>query len=305
MKRIVMSMIISSFLMLDGCAYSQSVAITGTGPGSGVMDVYEYDPSKITDDSTDHLPSREEIVLNPDWDYAELSEINTGTAVLYRAGKDRKDIVVGVNAGHGTIGGENVKTYCHPDKTPKITNGSNPVGSLKAVAISAGMTFADGATEAEVALRASEILRDRLLECGYDVLMIRDEEDERLDNVARTVIANNRADCLVSLHWDGDNLKYDKGCFFVPVPDEIKDMEPVASNWKEHERLGRSLIKGLENNGSKIYRGRNDPLELTQTCYSTIPSVVIELGNAASSHDDADLSHLADGLFEGINSYFS
>ena len=88
------------------------------------------------------------------------------------------------------------------------------------------------------------------------------------------------------------------------MPDEIKDMEPVSSCWEEHERLGKSLITALSDNGCKIYQGRNDPLELTQTCYSTIPAVVIELGNAASSHTDKDLDTLTDALLEGVNIYF-
>ncbi len=57
---------------------------------------------------------------------------------------------------------------------------------IKAVAVSAGMIFNDGATE---------------------------------------------ADCLISLHWDGDGQSHDKGCFYIPVPDEIKDMEPVSLHW--------------------------------------------------------------------------
>ena len=142
-----------------------------------------------------------------------------------------------------------------------------------------------------------------LLEKGYDVLMLRDETDVRLDNVARTVIANNVADCHVSLHWDGDGLDYDKGCFYVPVPDEIKEMEPVKSHASAHESLGTALIEGLRDNGCMIYEGTVYPQELTQTCYSTIPSAVVELGNNASKHDDATLEKLADGLLAGIESF--
>ena len=295
-------------MMLTGCAGMWNASGPDIAAGTGSANTSESEDTLVPglyDKDGKPIPSKEEVILDPDWDYADLSAINTGAAMLYRAKEDRKDITVGVNAGHGTIGGETAKTYCHPDKTPKITKGSNPAGSLKAVAVSGGMVFADGATESEVALAASNMLCDKLLDEGYDVLMLRDDEDEQLDNVARTVIANNKADCLVSLHWDGDNLKYDKGCFYIPVPDEIKEMEPVASYWQEHERLGSSLIEALQNNNCKLYTGRIDPLELTQTCYSTIPSVVIELGNAASSHTDADLDRLTTALLEGIDSYLS
>lgn len=300
--------------LLSGCAYVQVNETAQVQEAAEDKAATKGDAENEKDVSD--LPEKEEIKLDPKWDYAEMSEINSGTAVLYRApadnkdndskkNVDRKDIVIAVNAGHGTIGGEEVQTYCHPDKTPKITDGSNPAGSLTAIAISTGMIFADGTPEAEVTLAAARILKDRLLEKGYDVLMIRDEDDVQLDNVARTVIANNTADCLVSLHYDGDGLSYDKGCFFIHVPEEICGMEPVKSIYIEHESLGEELINALGNNGQIIYEGRNDPLELTQTCYATIPAVVIELGNGASAHEDKDLEKLADALTDGIDKYIN
>ena len=85
------------------------------------------------------------IGLDSSWQYAGFSEINTGHAVLYKAtGDSRRNLTVAVNAGHGTKGGASVKTYCHPDKTPKVTGGTTKAGALKAVAVSSGMTYAGG-----------------------------------------------------------------------------------------------------------------------------------------------------------------
>ena len=301
-RKIFAMILAAAFFMLSGCAYVQTIEQDAAGSGSGTETGMQPEEEESNDLAANHA-KKTSVYLNPEWEWAALSEINDGCAVLYFAPSGRKDIVIGVNAGHGTIGGEYVKTYCHPDKTPKVTNGTNPAGSLKATAISAGMIFNDGTYEADVSLRCAQILRDELLERGYDVLMLRDSEDVQLDNVARTVISNNMADCMVSLHWDGDGLKYDKGCFYPPVPDEIKDMEPVASCWQEHDKLGGALMEGLRGKDCKIYQGRIDPLELTQTCYSTIPAALIELGNGASAHDDKALKKLADGLLDGIELY--
>ena len=241
------------------------------------------------------------VTLNPTWQFASYSAINTGAAMLYRASSNRKNIVIGVNAGHGTVGGSRVKTYCHPDMTPKVTGGSTPAGSVKATAVSGGMIFRDGTPESLVTLREAQILRDKLLAAGYDVLMLRDSADVQLDNVARTVIANNTAACLISLHWDDDGLGYDKGCFYVSTPEALKKMQPVATFWPYHELLGNALITGLMSQGCRINGNGKTAIDLTQTSYSTIPSVDIELGNAASAHDDATLSRLADGLVAGIS----
>lgn len=249
----------------------------------------------------------QQITLDPDWEYADRSKINTGAAVLYRAPEEvgRRGIIIGVNAGHGTSGGSKVKTLCHPDGSAKTTGGSTAAGATEAAAVSGGMTFQDGTPERTVTLRMAQILRDKLLAAGYDVLMLRDGEDVQLDNVARTVICNNMADCHIALHWDsGDGKDYDKGCFYISVPGALKNMEPVASHWQEHDALGENLVEGLREQGATIYGKGNMSIDLTQTSYSTIPSVDMELGNGYSDHSDAALNILAEGLLAGIQTYF-
>ena len=238
--------------------------------------------------------------------YASYSKIHTGKAVYYRSGSEgRKDKTVCVNAGHGTKGGSAVKTLCHPDGTAKVTGGTTALGATTAVAVSSGMTFADGTAESAVTLKMAKILRDRLLKEGYDVLMIREEDDVQLDNIARTVLANTYADCHIALHWDSTSS--DKGCFFMSVPSDktYRAMEPVASHWKSHNALGTCLIEGLRAEGNKIFSGGSMEMDLTQTSYSTIPSVDVELGDKASSHSDETLGRLADGLVRGIDSFFT
>ena len=245
-----------------------------------------------------------QITLDPSWTYADHSKINSGAAVLYKAAENRKEIVVGVNAGHGTSGGTKVKTLCHPDGSAKVTGGTTAAGATEAVAVSSGMTFNDGTPESSVTLRMAQILKEKLLAAGYDVLMLRDGDDVQLDNVARTVICNNAADCHIALHWDGDGLNYDKGCFYISVPDGLKSMEPVASHWSEHNALGSALVEGLRAQGAKIHGGGSMSIDLTQTSYSMIPSVDMELGNACSDHSDSVLDLLGNGLVQGVNSYF-
>ncbi|MEG2871601.1 MAG: N-acetylmuramoyl-L-alanine amidase, partial [Clostridium sp.] len=246
-----------------------------------------------------------EVSLNSNDKYAGFSKINSGKASYYKSDIDkRKEKVVCINAGHGTSGGGNVKTQCHPDGSAKVTGGTTGKGATSAVAVSGGMTFSDGTAEAKVTLAMAKILKDRLLAQGYDVIMIRESDDVQLDNVARTVIANNKADCHIALHWD--STASDKGAFFMSVPNNstYRAMEPVASHWQQHNKLGESLVNGLKSAGNKIFSGGSMEMDLTQTSYSTIPSVDIELGDKNSDHSDAALSKLADGLVSGINSFF-
>lgn len=246
-----------------------------------------------------------QVGLESNYRYAEFSKINSGKAILYKSSsQNRKNKVVCVNAGHGTKGGERVKTQCHPDGTAKVTGGTTGAGATTAIAVSSGMTFSDGTPESKVTLAMAKILKERLLSQGYDVLMIRESDDVQLDNIARTVLANNRADCHIALHWDSTTSN--KGCFFMSVPSQssYRAMEPVASHWQEHNRLGESLVAGLKNAGNKIFSGGSMEMDLTQTSYSTIPSVDIELGDKSSSHSEETLNQLANGLVTGVNSFF-
>ena len=274
----------------------------GMNPGLEAGDAQNKTAGGQTADGS--YSGTENVYLDSSWEYADHTVINSGYAVLYTAEASRKNLVVGVNAGHGTSGGTSVKTLCHPDGSAKTTGGTTGQGATQAVAVSSGMTFQDGTAESSVTLRMAQILRDKLLAAGYDVLMVRDGSDVQLDNVARTVICNNHANCHIALHWDGDGLDYDKGCFYIRVPDGIKGMEPVASHWQQHDALGAALVEGLRGQGAKINGKGSMAIDLTQTSYSTVPSVDMELGNACSDHSDGTLGMLADGLVAGVNSYF-
>lgn len=92
---------------------------------------------------------------------------------------------------------------------------------------------------------------------------------------------------------------------YISVPEVLKSMEPVASHWQQHDALGADLVEGLRGQGATIYGKGNMSIDLTQTSYSTIPSVDMELGNAYSDHSDAILDQLAEGLLQGINVYFN
>ena len=248
------------------------------------------------------------VAFDTNWTYAGNSVIHTGSAELYTAGEGsapRKNHTVCVNAGHGTRGGESAQTLSHPDGTAKVTGGTTAQGQVKSTAISTGMTFLDGATEASVNLQVAMELKKLLLEDGYDVLMIRESDDVQLDNIARTVMANNCADIHVAIHFDSTDSN--KGCFYCSVPDvaSYRSMEPVASHWQQHEALGQALVQGLQKEGVTVFQGGSLPMDLTQTSYSAIPSMDIELGDRASDHSQESCARYAKGLKAGIDAYFA
>ena len=258
--------------------------------GLGTVPAFAYDTWAVT--------------LDPGWQYAGFSKIHSGTAVVYYTNvTPKKGLTVCINAGHGTQGGASVKTLCHPDGSPKVTGGSTAAGATYATAVAYGTTMLDGTTEAAVVLKEALTLKNVLLARGYDVLMIRETGDVQLDNVARTVIANNVADCHISLHYDSTTSN--KGAFYCSVPNvaSYRAMQPVASQWQNHHYLGNCLITGLQNAGVKISGGGSVPLDLTQTSYSTIPSVDLEIGDRASDYSQASLDRVAQGIANGLDNF--
>lgn len=245
----------------------------------------------------------QKIGLDSSWEYANESAINSGSATYYTATSNRKDICVAVNAGHGCAGGSSKSTKSHPDGTKKIHDGTNGPGEYS-TAISGGTTFLDNESEASVNLKIAIFLKDELLSMGYDVLMIRESDDEQLDNIARTVIANNVADCHVSIHFDSGTS--DNGAYYVRTCScsEYVDMEPVKTWRFQHDELGEALLVGLRNNGSKVNENFVYENDLTQTSYSTIPSVDIELGDRSTSHEESDCEKFAKGLALGVDEFF-
>lgn len=263
-----------------------------------------YISSDYTTKEVVEKKTSEAVAFNTAWEFGGNSKINSGSATLYyAAGQNKKGKTICVNAGHGTKGGSSVKTLCHPDGTPKVTGGSTAAGSTTATAVSSGTTMKDGTSEAYVNLKVAMALKPILLERGYNVLMIREGEDIQLDNIARTVMANNKADCHIAIHYD--STEKNKGAFFMSVADGIKNMYPVSTIWQESDRLGTSIIGGLSSNGVKIFNGGSMQMDLTQTSYSKIPSIDLELGDRVSDYSDGTVAVLAKGIADGIDSFYS
>ena len=273
---------------------------------SGDSDSSDSEGNETKENSSEEEQSMEEVIeWDSNWKYAGFSKIHTGQAMLYRTSTDvKKGKIICINAGHGTSGGNQVYTLCHPDGSPKVTGGSTGEGKTQATAVAGGTTMNDGTRESVVTLKLALTVKDVLLESGYDVLMIRETEDVQLDNIARTVIANQYADCHIALHYDSSQS--DKGLFYISVPDisSYRSMEPVASHWQEHHQLGDAIIDGMEQQGVKIFGDGTLALDLTQTSYSTIPSVDLEVGDRASDYSSVTLTRLAEGIAAGLDQLY-
>ena len=160
-------------------------------------------------------------------------------------------------------------------------------------------------TEANANLVVAYELKDKLLAAGYSVLMIRENDDARLDNIARTVIANENADAHIAIHFDStDN---DKGIFYITPYNDASylNMEPVKSNANNIRLLGKSIIDAFREMGEKIWKDKGTLQgDLTQISFSTNASVDIELGDRKTELTKEKAETFAEGIKRGIDKYF-
>ncbi|MDO4619555.1 MAG: N-acetylmuramoyl-L-alanine amidase [Lachnospiraceae bacterium] len=293
-------------------AESVAESIAASSVESTAESTVESAAESVTASAAEIIPAVDDVVtyepvfFDPTWEYGGNSRINSGIATLYHAKPSiAKHITVCINAGHGTQGGSSVKTLCHPDGTPKVTGGSTAAGATEATAIATGMDFLDGTPESHITLALAQVVRETLINAGYDVLMIREAEDVQLDNIARTLMANNNADCHIALHYDSTD--WDKGVYYMSVPSDssYRSMEPVASHWQDHNRLGDCIIQGMSSEGISIFEGGSMEVDLTQTSYSTVPSIDLEVGDKASDHSGSTYPGLAAGILRGLDLFFA
>lgn len=295
---------------------SEKSIITACSVNVNTLDVYRRNrktwlenltsvKSLVLDGNKTLIDFEREISLDENWAFAEGSVINEGKAILYKARTNRKNRTVAVNAGHGCAGGAKKKVWSHPDHSPKLTTGTDVAGVTESTAVSDGMVFVDGKTEAEVNLRQAHMLKKLLLEEGYDVLMIRDGSDVQLDNVARTVISNNCADIHIAIHYDNDGLSYDKGSFYCSIPEGLKKLKNVKKHADESERLGQCLVAAIREHELPVYKDGTFEMDLVQISYSTIPTVDIELGNRQSVTSSKMLEVRAQALADGVKAFFA
>ena len=236
--------------------------------------------------------------------YADDTVIRSGHSVLYKIDDDSSRHTVAINAGHGTEGGTKSNVLAHPDGSQKLISGSCQKGKTYCAAVSTGMEFKDGTEEGVVTLELAQIVKNLLLENGFNVLMIRDGDDVQLDNIARTVIANKNAEIHIAIHWDGDSG--DKGAYFMSVPNitSYRNMEPVKSHWQEHNTIGKKLIEVMKKDGVKILGDGEIEMDLTQTSFSTIPFALIEFGQLDTPRDSSALNNYANALVHGVAEYY-
>ena len=234
------------------------------------------------------------------YDICKLTYSNHKPIVQKRKNKKRR-YTIAINAGHGTIGGTKYKVY----QVPKYLRNNKHINefyndiNIMVPAIASGWINKYKYKEANYVLLLALILKDKLIKSGFNVLMLRDSQDCRFDNISRTIIANHYADCHIALHLDATSK--DKGVFCIFMNEKMKYLK---KNYSLYNLLNKCMIKAFINNHEKIYNAGIYYKNLTQANYSSIPFCCIELGDHITVWDVYHIENVCNAITNGFINYF-
>jgi N-acetylmuramoyl-L-alanine amidase len=162
--------------------------------------------------------------------------------------------------------------------------------------------------EYAVNLDAGLLLRDRLHEYGYRVVMTREVHEVNLSNRERAAVCNDAAaDLAVRIHADGDSSSKTQGMTML-YPGLNKYTGGIH---EESRRAAEVVLPEVIAATGAVSRGAVPRTDLSGFNWSEVPTILVEMGFMSNPREDELLSdpdyvgRMAQGLATGINKYLS
>lgn len=249
--------------------------------------------TKITPGTT------QEIQWNPSWKYANKSVVHD-PSVKMTTPQNPNGKIVFIDPGHGSKAAQNVQTPAYPNGEAVLVSGTNKAGATTRIGASSGGTFVTGArmTEAEATLKLGKIVKQKLLEKGYTVIMSREASDCNNDNIARMVYANNNAQLNVSLHFNEAKAAQNKRLMVLTPIEGQKARENLNNNYQTIKNTEAKFKEGFATGGWGIKS--DSTTDLAFHVYATIPAVMCEMADFDDDLSEADFETMANSVVAGI-----
>lgn len=203
--------------------------------------------------------------------------------------------IVGIDAGH--------QKYANYELEP-----IGPGSSQKKIKVAGGTRgVSTGKSEGTLNLEIALKLKDKLIDKGYKVVMVREKADVNISNSERAKKLNKKCDISIRIHADGSENSSINGVSLLYPPSSNPYIGELSG--KSYNLASCILDKyceetGLKNNGLKA---RND---LTGFNFSTIPVALIEMGYMTNYSEDEFMSSssgqkkMVDGIALGVEKYY-
>ena len=202
--------------------------------------------------------------------------------------------IIAIDAGH-QLHGDNSLEPIGPGsniRKPKVAGGATGVATHQ--------------SESSVNLAVALKLRDALIAKGAHVVMIRTKQNVNISNSERAKIANAaHAELFIRLHCDGSTDHSQSGLSTL-VPGSNQWTKPIVS---ESGLAGSYVNNAVIAATGARNRGIVKRADLSGFNWSTVPTVLVEMGFLSNAAEDRQLAtsayqtKLATGLAAGITAY--
>lgn len=278
--KIAMLLTISAVFLLVGC----DKKLEENNNESTKIDIHNNTQSKSDEENNSYDDKN---IVNE----KEENNIEKDTKMLEN--ENRKIIVI--DPGHSSVG--------NPEKEPISPNSSK----TKAKDVLGATGNYTNIPEHKTTVNIGLLLKDELIDRGYNVVMTKSEVDESLSNIERAEIGNeNNADLVIRIHADSSNDTNVKGAsILIPSENEYtKSISDISMNY------GKKIIDTYTNELNIKNRGCIYREDMTGFNWSKVPVVILEMGFLSNKEDDEFISNvnnhsnIAKSIANGIDKCF-